>query len=279
MKHFFERLEREIDFSKEYRKLEEMVSVENYSSRAYVHYSINDWIEENFRDWSNRHNYISFSEVREQVGFPIGVIKDGIYSFRKDVGMEDYFLYFEMILNMLMGLRKSSMSPKMEKGTKHIIKTAIATIEKAGFEIKKIDTEYMIVEKNAVAVEVADLVPELADVIIEYNHYLLRGDMTRKQELLKKIADALEPKRATLNSINKSATEDFFWMVNKMNVRHNNCEVTDSRNYFKEFAELSRSEKEKWYDRIYEQSLMLFVLLEYQSRNRDIQAFKQMAAK
>lgn len=275
MKHFFERLEREIDFSKEYRKLEEMVCVENYSSMAYVHYSINDWIEENFRDWNDRHNYISFSEVREQVGFPFRVSEDRGYSFRRDVGMEDYFLYIEMILNLLMGLNECKMSPKMEEGTEHIIKTGIATVEKAGFEIKEIDSEYMIVEKNAVAVEVADLVPELAEVIIEYNHYLLRGDMIRKQELLKKIADALEPKRATLNSINKSATDDFFWMVNKMNVRHNNCDHTDKKNYFPEFAKLSSPEKEQWYDRIYDQSLMLFVLLEYQSRNGDIQAFKK----
>lgn len=48
-------------------------------------------------------------------------------------------------------------------------------------------------------------------------------------------------------------------------------------NYFPEFAKLSSLEKEQWYDRIYDQSLILFVLLEYQSRNGDIQAFKHSA--
>lgn len=277
MKHFFERLERKIDFSKEYIKLEKMIVGEDYSRRAYVHYSINDWIEDNFRDWSNRNNYISFSEVREQVGFSVEVTANEGYSIRHDCGMEDYYLYFEMIFNVLNGLRKIKMSPQMEEGTKHIIDTGIATIEMAGFELKKIDSEYMIVEKNAAAVEVADIVPELADTVIEYNHYLLRGDMTRKQELLKKIADALEPKRDILKSINKSATDDFFWMVNKMNVRHNNCDPSNRKNYFPEFATLSDPEKEQWYDRIYDQGLMLFVLFEYQSRNRDIQAFKKAA--
>jgi len=275
MKHFFERLEREIDFAREYRKLEEMVCNENYSNRAYTHYSVNDWIEDNFRAWDNRDNYISFSEVREQVGFPIRNTESRNYSFRRHCGMEDYFLYCEMLFNILEGLKRISMHPKMKEGIKHIINTGIATIEKAGFEIKEIGSEYMIVEKNVAAVEVADIVPELADVVIEYNHYLLRGDMNRKQELLKKIADALEPKRTALNSINKSATDDFFWMVNKMNVRHNNCDHSDKKNYVPEFAMLSNQEKEQWYDRIYDQSLMLFVLLEYQSRNREIQAFKQ----
>ena len=67
--------------------------------------------------------------------------------------------------------------------------------------------------------------------------------MTRKQELLKKIADALEPKRNTLNSINKEATDDFFFMVNNMNVRHNNCDQTDVKNYYPKFAQLSNWEK------------------------------------
>lgn len=274
MKHFFERLEREVDFNKEYRKLEEMVSGEKYTISPYDYYSINDWIEENFREWNNRNNYISFSEVRKQVGFPIEVTVNGSYPLRRNCGMEDYFLYFEMIYNVLDGLRRIEMIPKMKEGTKHIIDTGIATIEKAGFEVKKIGSEYMVVEKNAAAVAVADIVPELADTVIEYNHYLLRGDMARKQELLKKIADALEPKRGLLKSINKSATEDFFWMVNKMNIRHNNCDPSDKKNYNQEFAILTEPEKEQWYDRIYDQGLMLFVLLEYQSRNRDIQAFK-----
>ena len=141
MKHFFERLEREVDFTKEYRKLEEMVCNEDYPDSGYLHYTVNDWIEKHFRDWKNRKNYISFSEVREQIGFPIRAKEHRRYSFRNDCGMEDYFLYFEMILNMLMGLQNSIMQPTLEKGTKHIIETGIATIEKAGFEIKEINSE------------------------------------------------------------------------------------------------------------------------------------------
>lgn len=222
-----------------------------------------------------RGNYTSFSEVRNQLGF--GLKKyNGQFLFRKDIGMEEYFLFCELIINILLDLQGIIMPSAMEKGTKYLIETINANVEKSGFEIKEIDKERLIVEKNVVAIEVADNVPELADTIIEYNHYLLRGDISRKQELLKKIADALEPKRSMLNSINKSAADDFFWMVNKMNVRHNNCDLTDRKNYSPEFAELNATEREQWYDKIYDQSLMLFVLLEYQSRNRDIQAFRKV---
>ena len=64
-------------------------------------------------------------------------------------------------------------------------------------------------------------------------------------------------------------------MVNKMNVRHNNCDMSDKKHYFGKFAILPLSEKEEWYDRIYEQALMLFVLLKYQERNPVIQSFKK----
>lgn len=90
MKHFFERLERKIDFNREYRKLEKMVSGEDYSRRGYGHYSINDWIEENFRDWSNRNNYISFSEVRGQVGFSIEVTANGGHPLRHNCGIQAF---------------------------------------------------------------------------------------------------------------------------------------------------------------------------------------------
>ena len=272
--HYFERLEREIDFSTEYQKLEEMLLFERYGRPIHGYLTINTWIEENFRDWEKRGNYTSFTEVREQIGFPAWE-EDEADLLRKDIGMEDYFLFSEVIINILWDLQEFDMSSTMRKGMKHLIETIIANVEKSGFEIKEVNKNYLIVEKNAVAVQVADTVPELADVVIEYNHYLLRGDMERKQELLKKIADALEPKRATLNSINKKATDDFFWMVNKMNVRHNNCDETDRKNYFQEFAKLNNYDKEQWYDRIYDQSLMLYILLEYHSRNQEIQAFKQ----
>ncbi len=121
----------------------------------------------------------------------------------------------------------------------------------------------------------AEKVPELADVVIEYNHYLLRGDLARKKGLLKQIADALEPNRNALRSLNNRQTEDFFQLVNTMNIRHNNCDSNDTKNYNAKFACMSASEKERWYDLIYEQGLALFVLLQQQDRNKKIDIYKQ----
>ena len=281
MMHFFERLQREIDFQKEYEKLETMISCELYSRPRWGSYTINTWIEENFRKWEKRGNYISFSEVRSQLGFEIDEsnISDGRFArsgLMSDVSMEEYFLFGELLLNIFFDLYECEMSSDLRDGIGYIIDTLNSNIEKSGFEVKQIDDRYLIVEKDAVAIEVADYVPALSDVIVEYNHYLLRGNLTRKQELLRKITSSLEPKRNVLGSLNKSATDDFFWMVNKMNIRHNNCDPSDSGKYVPQFACLTAIEREEWYDKIYEQALMLYVLLKGNVRKQEIKAFKQV---
>ena len=70
-KHFFESLEREVNFQNEYIKLEKMCN-EIYGRSVYSNgVSINTWIEQNFRSWRKRSNYTSFEELREQLGFSI----------------------------------------------------------------------------------------------------------------------------------------------------------------------------------------------------------------
>ena len=271
--HFFEAIEREVDFRREYAKLEGMCA-ENYGSVRYgTKITINTWIERNFRNWKKRSNYTSFAELRDQLGFPIEDDNGNEYISANDIDINRYLLFCEMMTNVIVGLQEYH-EPLLDEVITAFIETIRATVEKAGLEIHTLDDEIMIIEKNAVAVEVADKQPELADVIIEYNHYLLQGDLERKKELLKSIADALEPRRKELNGLNSRMTDDFFYMVNSMNVRHNNCNPTDTKKYNQKFAILSAFDKESWYDLIYEQGLSLFVLLEQQGRNKRIDAFK-----
>lgn len=64
-------------------------------------------------------------------------------------------------------------------------------------------------------------------------------------------------------------------MVNNMNVRHNNCDESDSRYYNEKFAMLSEEKKEEWYDEIYQEGLMAFLVLEQVERTRKIDEFKK----
>lgn len=265
--HLFEAMERVINFQMEFEKLEKMVIVE---SRNY--HTLNDWLKEHFREWKYRDNYTELDELRKQLGFEIKEYGSDYY-FERGIDINRYFLYCEMLINLFSGL-KDNRTPFVQKQIFDISQTIKTVIEKAGFKLTQIEDRYIIVEKNPVSIEVADKIPELADTIIEYNHYLLKGDIYKKRIILKTIADALEPKRKELDQICKSNSDDFFELVNTMNVRHNNLDPSATKLYNPKFASLTSEQQEEWYDLIYEQALGLFVALEQQERNKKIKAYK-----
>ena len=61
---------------------------------------------------------------------------------------------------------------------------------------------------------------------------------------------------------------DFFYMVNSMNVRHNNCDAADKKKYNAKFVTLTSQEQEDWYDEIYQEGLMAFLMLEQANREK-----------
>lgn len=272
--NFFERMEREVDFQHEYRKIEDIML--NEPGKGY--HSINDDISESFRKWSGRGNFTSFYELRQHLGFTFykDLNKSWTYVPSGKIScLDDFLLYCEMLLNMFYNFLVESVSFGNKDRVQSIIDTIQFDVEKIGHEIINNNGKILILQKNAAATAVADIVtPELGDSIIEYNHHLLKGDIETKKAILKKIADALEPKRADLKATNKNIESNFFYMVNNMNVRHNNCDPADEKRYNAKFALLSAQEKEEWYDEIYQEGLMAFLALEHVEREKKIVAFK-----
>lgn len=277
MKHFLESLQRRIDFRNEYEKLEDLVIGET-KSRAYSDYEsrLNRLIEDNFLKWGHRGSYTSLDEVRDQLGFSFEFDSyNHLQLSRNTIKMEDYFLYCEMIFNLVADLEYCIFGYIDNNYLKSIIDTMDYVIETCGYERKKVDGEIQIVQKNAVAFQVAEEEPNIEDAIIEYNHYLLKGNIDEKKNILRKIADALEPDRDTISSVNKKAADDFFYMVNNLNLRHNNVTPGD-KNYKKAVAEMNSDELEKIYDMVYEQALLLFMQKSQIKRNERIKVLKDL---
>lgn len=57
----------------------------------------------------------------------------------------------------------------------------------------------------------------------------------------------LEPKRNVLKGINQSLERNIFFMLNNLNLRHNNCAEGD-KNYKKAVASMTPMDLEHWYD-------------------------------
>lgn len=133
----------------------------------------------------------------------------------------------------------------------------------------------IIVPKSSVVNLVSEIVPEnISYKIVEYNHHSMKGDLSSKQSTLKLLADRLEAKRAELTSLNKSLTNDLFFLLNNMNIRHNNVDP-NSDSYKKAVAEMSVEEREEWYDRTYDMCLYAFMTLELADSKTKIKELKE----
>lgn len=221
-------------------------------------YSLHDLVAENFaKYYKRREHFLSLQELL-----------NAIYLECFDISEFDkYFLYAEMYVDLISML--DNLDNQEIESQKNIIKTQIErVISSLGYKFIVIDDRQIIVENNVFANEAAQAVTEFADIkealsILEYNHFSNKGNIERKKELLKKIADLLEPWRKPLNKSSElkdllkanndkiQALEKLFYMYNKFNIRHNNEDQM--------LTGLSNQEIESWYDKIY--TMSLFVIL------------------
>ena len=269
-RNFFDRLARTIDFQREYQKIESLV-LQPHSLHGD---SIEDSIERYFKNWKYNANYLSFKELRDQLKFTF--VRDGYYNVPsghiKDAN--DFFDYCEMIINMIV-LLPEEVAEYHENNVNEIIRLIDYDLNSLNHKIRKIDDKYLIIQKDATVSEVVDIVEaSLAKIILEYNHYLLKGDLEKKKNILVKIANALEPQKSEIKAINYQLFKDYFYLINNMDIRHNNCDSSDTSNYNAYFDKLTIEEKEEWYDEIYQMSLLIFLLLENRNRTKKISDLK-----
>lgn len=269
-RNFFDRLARTIDFQREYQKIESLV-LQPHSLHGD---SIEDSIERYFKNWKYNANYLSFKELRDQLKFTF--VRDGYYDVPsghiKDAN--DFFDYCEMIINMIVLLPEEE-AGYHENNVNEIIRLIDYDLNSLNHKIRKIDDKYLIIQKDATVSEVVDIVEvSLAKIILEYNHYLLKGDLEKKKNILVKIANALEPQKSEIKAINYQLFKDYFYLINNMDIRHNNCDSSDTSNYNAYFDKLTIEEKEEWYDEIYQMSLLIFLLLENRNRTKKISDLK-----
>ena len=110
--------------------------------------------------------------------------------------------------------------------------------------------------------------------IIEYNHHSMKGNLERKKATLIALADKLEAKRTKLKQINTSLESDLFYLLNSVNVRHNNAEQ-GGKNYIHFVADMKDGDIEQWYDDIYQMCLLAFLELDHLERKERVKKLKE----
>ena len=131
------------------------------------------------------------------------------------------------------------------------------------------------VPKDQAAISAAEIVdPALSYRIIEYNHHSMKGNLERKKATLIALADKLEAKRTKLKQINTSLESDLFYLLNSVNVRHNNAEQ-GGKNYIHFVADMKVGVIEQWYDDIYQMCLLAFLELDHLERKERVKKLKE----
>ena len=67
----------------------------------------------------------------------------------------------------------------------------------------------------------------------------------------------------------------FFFMLNNMNVRHNNRSKKDVGKYREYIAKMTKTRLEKWYDELYQMMLLAFLTLDNVNRQTQVKELKK----
>lgn len=228
-----------------------------------------------FRSWKQRGTCISCNDFRKVLGITT------IPQYDDEVSEEFILTYCEYAANILFLLRE-----KIAKND-----TITDTVDAAEENIKKFlgwynyelkyypkEEKALVVAKNAAATAVAESTKNqsLAYCITEYNHFHLKGNMKRKKEILLMIGADLEPRRKELNSVNAKLEKSIFFLLNNMNLRHNNREK-GSKSFNETVATMRNPTLEKWYDKTYQLMLTAYMILDCKKLIGEVDDFaKQM---
>ncbi len=216
------------------------------------------------KEWKQRNRCLSCEDIRKKLNITDLDIKNKLKG-------EQILIYLEYIANMIWLCDEGLSRWKYYWSTqyyKFLKENVFDVINSMNYETRIFEDEekVILVEKNEAATAVAEIIePELANEVIQYNHYLMKGNIEGKKRILKVLADKIEPMRAEFKKLqkHKELESDIGFLLNKMNIRHNNIKGKNAIDYVKN---LSEEEMENWYDETYQ--LILLCILEYDNIER-----------
>jgi len=279
-KNIFEILSEDFDVEQEIRTIWQLFirEVKVYIPDEYGLYiketvSIMDFVNSySFANWKSRNRCVSPLDMMNRIGI------DDCFVNNLSHFSDKVLLVFEFIINILARceIAKKKLNYTINKEYRILNENIVTFIEHFGYEMYsyKEEERIILIEKNSAAISAAEISePEIAKKIIQYNHYALKGDIEAKKAILLALANEVEPQRKELDKVNSLLSEDLFFMLNNMNLRHNNVEPND-KNYKPFIATMDKNTLESWYDETYQMILLAKLLLDNVTRTVNIKALK-----
>lgn len=219
--------------------------------------------------WKSRRFVTSCDDMRERLAITDDNIEMGL-------DRQHMLILIEYILNVIMLCdQQKPEDSEWSMEFNMLFQNIKNLVEYLNYEIKVVaeQEKTILIEKNAAATAVAEIMDkETAYSVIEYNHFLLKGNLPKKQQILKILGDKFEGKKSQIKSINNSLASDIGFLLNKLNVRHNNLEGKSAEAFIQT---MSSEELEQWYDDTYQLLLLAFLELDNVTRRQKVNELKQ----
>ena len=191
--------------------------------------------------------------------------------------LDNLFLLSELLIALLPN-KYILTNGDLYKQATTIFENISSFLEKLNYEFREITSgRKIIVEKNPATTQAVEIVTDdfTARVLIEYNHYALKGDLEEKRKILTVLGSYIEPilkSRVLQNAGYKQLESDVGFMLNNFHVRHNNKEGAKAQDYI---VGLNNEQLEEWYDKIYNAILSVIIINEHISTQNDVAKLKQ----
>ena len=133
----------------------------------------------------------------------------------------------------------------------------------------------IIIERDPAVTAAAEISSnETAYEIIFYNHHTLKGNTKEKAKILNYLANEFEAQRKALNQTNYSLASDIAFLLNSLNIRHNNVDQK-LNSYHSTVAQMPSNELEAWYDELYQMLLLARLEIDNIERKQKVADLKK----
>ena len=233
-------------------------------------------IKKHFLSWKHHGMYVTFKERWDSLNKKFG-------SSLLGVTPELFFYHSELLLNFFDMLYPKSSDEHAKKGmvtVGGIIQNCLAAL---GYKAANVDDGFIICEIDRAATAVAELEETPIDVaqhIIQYNHFMLKGEIEKKRNILRALAQSIDTQQNQIKTLDKDLGVALFDLLNNMHIRHNNKDPNKKSWYRPHVVAMPDAELEKWYDEIYQMILLAMLLLDHsENRKEDVAKLREALAK
>ena len=273
-KSIFDIASESLNISNEANRIVKMFYEDDTLYRNSSGYTIVEYIENYiFEEWKWRGHFIDVDDFMESIEYESIVHRCQYYDTASFLTLIELVYNFWELAHRDLIAEDSEL--KWGGNFYHLEDVMNDNLQKYNHKAYNCDDRILVIEDKPEVTAVSEIVEQnLAIDVIRYNHRSLKGELEAKKKILVALGTELEPRRKELQTLNKQLSEDIFFMLNNINIRHNNRNPKDPSKFKKYVSKMDDAQLEEWYDELYQMMLLAILLLDNVDRSSKVEELK-----